>query len=303
MRRSERRKWPTCSGCSTDSAVFLQHAALSTGNCPGRLRVNRYLIAMSASRPLSLNCGSQIKSTLSATSEVGTIALRGASNEGRFQSGPDEQWGEWMKIFLTGGTGFIGQALVRSIRKRGWELQVLVRDPESAPARWIAKQNASLVRGDVTSRQGLEQAVTGTDVLVHNAGVYEFGADSDAAKRMQTVNVEGTQNMLAAAKAAGVARTIYVSTVWALGPSGRPPSPSIERDETQSHDGGTLLRTSGAKPKLTKWRYAGGRKGCLSPSLCPMVWWAPTTTRRSVTSSDSRCSAPCCLSDLAVTPF
>ena len=50
---------------------------------------------------------------------------------------------------------------------------------------------------------GLEQAVTGTDVLVHNAGVYEFGADSDAAKRMQTVNVEGTQNMLAAAKAAG----------------------------------------------------------------------------------------------------
>ena len=59
------------------------------------------------------------------------------------------------------------------------------RDPESAPARWIAKQNASLVRGNVTSRQGLEQAVTGTDVLVHNAGVYEFGADSDAAKRMQ----------------------------------------------------------------------------------------------------------------------
>ena len=193
--------------------------------------------------------------------EVGTIALRGASNEGRFQSGPDEQWGEWMKIFLTGGTGFIGQALVRSIRKRGWELQVLVRDPESAPARWIAKQNASLVRGNVTSRQGLEQAVTGTDVLVHNAGVYEFGADSDAAKRMQTVNVEGTQNMLAAAKAAGVARTIYVSTVWALGPSGRPPSPSIERDETQSHDGRYLTAYERSKAEAhqvaLRWRAQG----------------------------------------------
>src|ERR1700740_1668499 len=75
--------------------------------------------------------------------EVGTIALRGAGNEGRFQSGPDEQWGEWMKIFLTGGTGFIGQVLVRSIRKRGWELQVLVRDPENTPARWIANSTVS----------------------------------------------------------------------------------------------------------------------------------------------------------------
>jgi uncharacterized protein YbjT (DUF2867 family) len=51
-------------------------------------------------------------------------------------------------VFRTGGAGFIGQALVRSIRKRGWELRVLVRDRESAPARWIAKQNASPVRGD-----------------------------------------------------------------------------------------------------------------------------------------------------------
>ena len=46
-------------------------------------------------------------------------------------------------------TGY--QAKVDRIGKGGWELQVLVRDPESAPARWIAKQNASLVRGDVTS--------------------------------------------------------------------------------------------------------------------------------------------------------
>src|SRR5262249_13657782 len=145
------------------------------------------------------------KSTLSATSGSRNDRLARRRQRGQISIGLRWQWGEWMKIFLTGGTGFIGQALVRSIRKRGWELQVLVRDPESAPARWIAKQNALLVRGEVTSRQGLEQAVTGTDVLVHNAGVYEFGADSDAAKRMQTVNVEGTQNMLAAAKAAGVA--------------------------------------------------------------------------------------------------
>src|SRR6516162_8102430 len=56
-----------------------------------------------------------------------------------------------MKLFLTGGTGFIGQALVRRFSQRGWDLQVLVRDADSAPAGWIAKQGATLVRGDVTN--------------------------------------------------------------------------------------------------------------------------------------------------------
>jgi nucleoside-diphosphate-sugar epimerase len=166
-----------------------------------------------------------------------------------------------MKIFLTGGTGFIGQALVRSIRRRGWELQVLVRDPESAPARWLTRQQATLARGDVMSPQGLEQAVSGADVLIHNAGVYELGVDSDAAERMQAVNVEGTGNMLSAAKAAGVARTIYVSTVWALGPSGRPPSPSITRDETQRHDGRYLTAYERSKAEAHQvalsWRARG----------------------------------------------
>jgi uncharacterized protein YbjT (DUF2867 family) len=71
-----------------------------------------------------------------------------------------------MKIFLTGGTGFIGQSLVRRVRQRGWDLQVLVRDAESASARWIARQGSTLVRGDVTIAQGLEQAMAGADVLI-----------------------------------------------------------------------------------------------------------------------------------------
>ena len=57
-----------------------------------------------------------------------------------------------MQIFLTGGTGFIGQALARAVRERGWSLRVLVRDPTSVSARWLIAQGAELVHGDVTVR-------------------------------------------------------------------------------------------------------------------------------------------------------
>ena len=71
-----------------------------------------------------------------------------------------------MKIFLTGGTGFIGQALVSSIRARGWSLTVLVRDPQSTPAQWIARQGATLVRGDVTESAGLAEAMRAASLRV-----------------------------------------------------------------------------------------------------------------------------------------
>ncbi len=145
-----------------------------------------------------------------------------------------------MKVFLSGGTGFIGQAVVSAIRRRGWDLSVLVRSPESPSAQWIARQGGKLVQGDVTRAQGLAEAMAGMDVAIHNAGVYEIGADAATIKRMQSVNVEGTRNFLSAALAAGVPRTVYVSSAVALGPSGRPPAPSDTRDETQVHDGHCL---------------------------------------------------------------
>lgn len=145
-----------------------------------------------------------------------------------------------MKVFLSGGTGFIGQAIASAILGRGWDLSVLVRRPDSPSAQCIARQGGTLVQGDVTSASGLAEAMAGMDVAIHNAGVYEIGADAATIKRMQSVNVEGTRNFLSAATAAGAPRTVYVSTVWALGPSGHPPAPSVTRDETQVHDGHCL---------------------------------------------------------------
>jgi dihydroflavonol-4-reductase len=166
-----------------------------------------------------------------------------------------------MKIFLTGGTGFIGQALVCSIRKRGWSLAVLVRDPQSAAAECIAQSGATLVRGDVTGSAGLTEAMQGADVVIHNAGVYELGADRATIDRMMAVNVGGTENVMAAADAGGTGKVVYVSTVWALGPSGRTAGPSNPRDEAWSDDGPYLSAYHRSKAEAhrvaLRWRAKG----------------------------------------------
>jgi dihydroflavonol-4-reductase len=142
-----------------------------------------------------------------------------------------------MQVFLTGATGFIGQALVRTMRQRDWQVRTLVRDSNSSAARWLMAQGCKLVPGDVTQPEGLSQAMAGIDVLLHNAGVYELGVNAVAAARMQQVNVQGTTHVLGAALEAGVPRTVYVSTVWALGGSGPVGKPAQVRDENTQHSG------------------------------------------------------------------
>ena len=164
-----------------------------------------------------------------------------------------------MKVFLTCGTGFIGQNLVRALRRRGWSVDALVRDPEAAPARWLGAQGCRLVRGDVTGADDLAEAMRGADVVIHNVGVYELGAGRRERERMQTVNVQGTDKVLGAALAAGVPRAVHVSTVWALGNSG----PDAERaaDESKRHDGRYLTAYERSKAEAhqiaLRWRARG----------------------------------------------
>jgi dihydroflavonol-4-reductase len=54
-----------------------------------------------------------------------------------------------MKAFVTGGTGFIGQHVVRKLRERGYEVVALVRSPLSEAARRLAGMGAEVVAGDI----------------------------------------------------------------------------------------------------------------------------------------------------------
>jgi nucleoside-diphosphate-sugar epimerase len=132
-----------------------------------------------------------------------------------------------MKVFLTGGTGFIGQPLTKALLARGWSVTALVRNPNSAQAQALSNMGAALATGDVTERESMRAAMNNADIVVHNAGHYEFGVDRAGRQRMQAINVIGTDNVLGLAYELCIPRTVYVSTVVAFGETG-----AQVRDET-----------------------------------------------------------------------
>ena len=126
-----------------------------------------------------------------------------------------------MRVFLTGGTGFIGRPLTRQLLQRGWRVTALVRNPDSVAARAIQADGADVVPGDITDRASMRDTMTGADLVVHNAGWYELGVAVAARDAMRRINVIGTDNVLSLAQTLKIPRTVYVSSVLAYAPTGK----------------------------------------------------------------------------------
>lgn len=152
-----------------------------------------------------------------------------------------------MKIFLTGGTGFIGQALIRSLLARGWTVVALVRKPDSPQARALIRMGAQCVAGDVTDRESMRASMAGADLVVHNAAWYELRVPKSAWELMHTINVGGTDNVLGLALELGIPRTVYVSSTLYYGDTGpeardetyqrqKPPRFQYERTKVEAHE-------------------------------------------------------------------
>lgn len=117
---------------------------------------------------------------------------------------------------VTGATGFIGGALLRELLVRGWTVRALAR--EGADLRNLAGQGSSLqvVQGDLRDRAGLTRVIAGADVVFHVAARYSLWNPIPA--EIYADNVEGTRNVLEAARTTGVRRVVYTSTVGVLRP-------------------------------------------------------------------------------------
>ncbi len=120
-----------------------------------------------------------------------------------------------MKVFLTGGTGFIGGAVARQLRDLGHDVVALVRNPAKADG--LRQVGVTLVEGDLSSAAAIEAAAQGCDAAIHGAAIYEVGVTAAQAQRLRESNVDGTKAALDGILAAGIERVVYVSTVGVFG--------------------------------------------------------------------------------------
>jgi len=118
-----------------------------------------------------------------------------------------------MRFFVTGATGFIGGRLARQLVAAGHEVVVLARDP--AKASDLAAFGAEVVRGDVTDKESMRAPMTRVDGVFHVAGWYKVGREHR--EMCQTVNVDGTRNVLELMRELGIHRGVYTSTVGVFG--------------------------------------------------------------------------------------
>jgi nucleoside-diphosphate-sugar epimerase len=120
-----------------------------------------------------------------------------------------------MKIFVTGGTGFIGGEVVRQLRQRGDGVVCLVRNPEKG--REVEELGCQLVAGDLSDAEAIRAGMEGCEALIHAAAVYEVGIPASERPAMREANVGGTERVLGAAKQAKIPHVVYVSTVGIFG--------------------------------------------------------------------------------------
>ena len=133
-----------------------------------------------------------------------------------------------MKALVTGANGFTGSHLVKALEQRGDTVVGLVRKTSNLSR--LEKTNIQKVYGDITDRDALKSAMAGVDVVFHTAAYVELGL-VDAAQ-MGRINVEGTRAVLETARAAGVLKMVYCSTIGVYGDTqGRVIDETFQREQ------------------------------------------------------------------------
>ena len=128
-----------------------------------------------------------------------------------------------MRVFITGGSGYIGEVLCRRLAAAGHELRCLVRSTSRTEA--LEAIGAECFVGDLADRYSMREAMSGADWVIH------AGAELDLtrpAEEMQASNVAGSDNVASLAWKLGVGRFLSVSSAAYFGGSPEDGSPGTE---------------------------------------------------------------------------
>jgi uncharacterized protein YbjT (DUF2867 family) len=187
-------------------------------------------------------------------------------------------------ILVTGGSGFVGGHVVHELRARDLQVRCLVRDPRKGAK--LAALGCELVEGDMSDPGSLGRAVDGIETVVHFVAIRQ-GRDRD----FQRVMVDGTRDLLAAAKAAGVGRFVLMS---ALGVSEEtkdlvPYYRAKWKMEEQ-------VRASGLPYVIFRPSFVFARDGGILPTFAKLARYAPVTP---ITGSGKQRIQPIWVDDVA----
>jgi len=171
-----------------------------------------------------------------------------------------------VKILVTGGTGFVGHAIVHELRAQGRDVRALVRDPLRAER--LASWHAELATGDVTDPASLAAAMDGCTHVVHLVAIIR-GSDAD----FERVMIRGTQNVIAAAREAGIERFVLMSALGTTETT-RELVPYWRAKWRMEQD----VAASGLEHVILRPSFVFGKDGGVLPTFVRQVRYSPVVT-------------------------
>jgi uncharacterized protein YbjT (DUF2867 family) len=168
-------------------------------------------------------------------------------------------------ILVTGGSGFVGGHVVHELRGRDLPVRCLVRDARKAAR--LAAWGCELVEGDITDPAGVRSAVSGADTLVHLAAIRQGKEE-----QFRRVMVDGTRDLLAAAKEAGVQRFVHMS---ALGTSEQ--TKDLVPYYGAKWETEQMVRSSGISYVIFRPSFVFGPDGGILPTFAKLAKLTPVT--------------------------
>jgi 2-alkyl-3-oxoalkanoate reductase len=152
-----------------------------------------------------------------------------------------------MRIGVTGGTGFVGRALVRRLLSENADVQILARPSRNADA--LISCGVRVIPGDLRDEAAIAQLAKGADVVYHCAArVESYGSRAEFFE----TNVNGTERVLKACLAVGVRRVVYLSSITVYGLV----NPGEHIDENSPYDDRPDQRDNYAQSKILADQFA-----------------------------------------------